>query len=108
MLELSLTGIYHVVSPTCLSKYKFGVQIAEQFGLNRDLIEPSSVTEAGLLAQRSPNLTLQTDKLQAALGDPLPDVHSGIAQLYQLYKQGYPERIRSLAGGSDSQLQALR
>jgi dTDP-4-dehydrorhamnose reductase len=98
MLNQGLHGIYHVVSPCCLSKYEFGVEIAEHFGLNRELIEPSSVKEAGLLAQRSPNLTLRTDKLHAALGGSLPDVHSGIEHLYQLYKQGYPEQIRSLTG----------
>lgn len=98
MLGQALSGIYHVVSPCCLSKYEFGVEIAEQFGLNRELIEPSSVKESGLLAKRSPNLTLRTDKLHAALGDYLPDVHSGIEHLYKLYKQGYPEQIRSLSG----------
>lgn len=101
MLEQALSGIYHVVSPTCLSKYEFGAAIAEQFRLNQELIEPSSVKEAGLLAQRSPNLTLRTDKLHTALGDSLPDVHSGIKQLHQLYKQGYPELIRSLSSGSN-------
>jgi dTDP-4-dehydrorhamnose reductase len=108
MLSQALCGVYHVVSPCCLSKFEFGVKIAEQFGLNRDLIEPSSVEEACLPAQRSPNLTLRTDKLHTDLGNTLPDVHSGIEYLFQLYKQGYPERIRSLAGGSDSQLQVLR
>lgn len=96
MLKQALAGIFHVVSPTCLSKYKFGVAIADQFGLDRDLIEPSSLKETGLLAQRSPNLTLQTDKLRAALGNSLPDVYSGIEQLYELSKQGYPARIRGL------------
>ena len=97
MLSQNLSGVYHVVSPSCLSKYEFGIKIAEQFRLNTDLIEPSSVKEAGLLAQRSPNLTLRTDKLQATVGNSLPDVYSGIAQLYQLSRQGYPERIRNLS-----------
>ena len=32
MLELGLSGLYHVVSSECLSKYAFGVRIARRFG----------------------------------------------------------------------------
>jgi dTDP-4-dehydrorhamnose reductase len=94
MLEKGLSGLYHVVSSECVSKYEFGVRIARRFGLDESLITPSSVTQAGLKAARSPNLTLRTDKLEAALGGPPPDLSTGIEGFYTLYQQGYPQRIR--------------
>jgi dTDP-4-dehydrorhamnose reductase len=98
MLALHLSGIYHVVSQQCMSKYAFGVAIAHRFDLDNDLIQPVSVEQGGLAAARSPNLTLRSDKLAAALGEAPPDILSGLEKFHQLYLQGYPARIRKMAG----------
>jgi dTDP-4-dehydrorhamnose reductase len=95
MVEQHLAGLYHVVSRDGMSKYAFGQALARQFHLDESLISPASNLEAGLTARRSPNMTLCTDKLAAALGIALPDVASGIAQFYNLYTEGYPQRLRS-------------
>ncbi len=105
MLELGLQGLYHVVSGAergeCLSKYEFGVRLAQTFELDASLIRPASIQEAmaiaGLKTARSPLLTLRTDKLTAALGHPTPDTTGGIRRLYDLYRQGYPQMLRSLS-----------
>ena len=99
MLEKGLNGLYHVVSRECASKYEFGVRIARRFDLDESLITPTSVAEAGLRAPRSPNLTLRTDKLTAALGAPPPDLSTGIDGFYSLYQQGYPQRLRRMGSG---------
>jgi dTDP-4-dehydrorhamnose reductase len=95
MLELELSGLYHVVSSERTSKYDFGVALAEKFGFDSGLITPIQVAEAGLVAERSLNLTMNTEKLSEALGDPLPDIDSGLERLYRLYKEGYRERLKS-------------
>lgn len=97
MLKLNLSGLYHVVSPECLSKYEFGLRVAGKFGLDASLITPTSVERGGLLAARSPNLTLRTDKLAHALDEPLPTVSEGLERFYLQYLDGYPERIRRMA-----------
>lgn len=96
MLEKGLSGVYHTVSRAHLSKYQFGVEIARRFGLDETLIDCISVTDSGLLARRSPNLTLQVAKLEAALGHPLPGQAEGFDQFYQLFAQGYPQRLKAL------------
>jgi len=96
MLEKRLNGLYHVVSRECVSKYEFGVRLARRFGLDEGLITPASVAEAGLKAARSPNLTLRTDKLAAALGKPSPDLSTGIDGFYTLYQQGYPQFLKRM------------
>ncbi|MGW8250114.1 MAG: SDR family oxidoreductase [Anaerolineales bacterium] len=99
MLERELSGLYHVVSRECLSKYEFGLQVARKFDLDESLINPVSVVQSGLLAARSPKLTLRTDKLARDLGEPPPDVDAGLGRFYHQYLEGYPERIRRMATG---------
>jgi dTDP-4-dehydrorhamnose reductase len=96
MLERKLSGLYHAVSSECLSKYEFGMRLAERFNLDDSLIKPSSVSQSNLKAVRSPNLTLRSDKLARALGEPLPNISTGLEKLYTLYQQGYPQFIQSL------------
>lgn len=99
LVEKDAAGLYHVVSSECQSKYAFGVSIARRFGLDESLIEPVSVMEGGLVARRSPNLRLRTDKLAAALGEPPPGQAAALDRFYQLFLAGYPQQIRSLADG---------
>lgn len=99
MLEKNLSGIYHVVSSESLSKYDFGVRLAQRFNLDSSLINPTSVTQSGLKVSRSPNLTLRSDKLAHALGESLPRLSTGLDRLYTLYQQGYPQMLRSLELG---------
>ena len=96
MLESNQSGLYHVVSSESLSKYDFGLRLAERFNLDDSLIIPSSVTQAGLKAARSLNLTLRSDKLVHALGEPIPNVSTGLDKFYTLYQQGYPHMLHSL------------
>jgi dTDP-4-dehydrorhamnose reductase len=96
MLELGLSGLYHTVGGECLSKYEFGVRLAERFGLDAGLITPTSVQQGGLSAARAPNLSLRTEKLAAALGQPLPSLSPALERFYTLYQQGYPQKIRGL------------
>lgn len=97
MLEQGLRGLYHVVSSGCITKYEFGVAIARQFGFDADLIEPTSVTESGLKAARSPLLTLRVDKLIRDLGEVPPRISPAIERFYTLYQQGYPQHLAAMA-----------
>lgn len=99
LVEKGAEGLYHVVSSECQSKYQFGVSIARRFGLEERLIEPVSVIEGGLVARRSPNLRLRTDKLSSALGEPPPNQAAALERFYQLYLSGYPQQVLSLADG---------
>jgi dTDP-4-dehydrorhamnose reductase len=96
MLEQHLSGLYHVVSSESLSKYEFGKRLAKRFNLDGSLINPTSVKQSGLKAVRSPNLTLRSNKLALALGEPLPSLSTGLDKLYTLYQQGYPHMLRKM------------
>jgi dTDP-4-dehydrorhamnose reductase len=100
MLEKELRGLYHVLSSECLNKYEFGLRIAQEFGLDPELIAPKSVLDSSLKAARSPNLTLKVDKLIHALGETPPTVSTGIDRFYELYQQDYPQMVQQLAVSS--------
>ena len=100
MLEANLSGLYHVVSGECLTKYDFGVAIARKFGFDPNLITPASITDLDSKAVRSPFLTLKIDKLLSNLGEQPPAFSTGLEQFYTLYQQGYPQFIQNLVAGS--------
>jgi len=97
MIDKGCSGLYHVTSPECLSKYTFGVRIAERFGFDPDLIVPIRASEIDRGAARSLNLALNSDKVQAALGRALPSVDEGIEKLYQRWQEGLPAYLQTLA-----------
>jgi len=102
MLDKQLSGVYHVVSREATSKYDFGVAVARRFGLDESLIAPTLVADSGLKARRSPNLTLRTGKLAAALGirdgvGQVPSWQEGLERFYELYRRGYPQMLKQLA-----------
>jgi dTDP-4-dehydrorhamnose reductase len=97
MLEKDLHGLYHVFSSEHQSKYNFGVMLARRFGLDEKLISPVSVKDSGLVARRSPNLIMRTEKLAQALGRPLPGQVEGVSRFYDLHASGYPDRLHRIA-----------
>jgi dTDP-4-dehydrorhamnose reductase len=97
MLVSGLSGLYHAVGSECISKYEFGLRLAQTFGFNTSLVIPTSVEDSGLLAARSPNLTLSVEKLAQDLGEPIPSLSTGLGKFYAQYQQGYPQRLLKMA-----------
>ncbi len=96
MLQKQLYGLYHVVARDSLSKYDFGVRLANLFNFDAGLIRPTSVNDSGLAAARSPNLTLNTEKLSQALGAPPPSIQQGLNSFHHLYVENYQQRLREM------------
>lgn len=96
MMGSGLQGLFHVFSADAISKYDFGVAIARRFGFDESLIARVSSSAGGLMAARSPNLSMRSGKLTAALGRSLPMVSAGLDRFKELYLQGYPQKLRSL------------
>ena len=96
MLERDLQGLYHVVSSECISKHEFGVRLAKWFELDHTLIKPTPVSQSGLVAQRSLNLSMKSDKLAVDLDEAPPDLDSSLERFHDQYLNGYPQFIRNL------------
>jgi dTDP-4-dehydrorhamnose reductase len=96
MIELRLSGIYHVVSSEYQSKFAFARMLAREFGFDEELVSPASHKTGGLVAARSPLLTLRSDKLARALGRELPAQEPGMRRFVELYRRGFPQALRSV------------
>lgn len=80
--EEGAVGTLHVASRDALSKYDYGILVAEQFGLDADLIARRGPDADAHAASRSRDLSLDTSRAAAILGRPLQSQGEGISQAY--------------------------
>jgi dTDP-4-dehydrorhamnose reductase len=97
VLDAGLSGLWHIGGRTCLSKYEFGVKLAQAFELDRDLVVEASVSDAGMKAERPKALCLDSSRIEAALGDVLPTVDQGLARFGSMASDGTRAEIRAMA-----------
>ena len=96
MTRRELSGIYHLGCGKPFSKYEFSRQIAQVFELNPELVEPSSVEEAGLPAPRSKYLGLATTKICRELDTSMPGLRAGLEKFKLLRENGYAAHLRKM------------
>jgi len=98
MMELNLTGIFHVAGSQSCSKYEFAVELADVFGFDSSLVRPISIDDSHLEAPRPKNTSLQTAKIRRTLTYPLPDVRSGLERFRKLSDSGFVTKLKAFRG----------
>lgn len=98
MMELELSGVYHVAGSQWCSKYEFAQALAEVFDLDKKLVHPISVDGSDLRATRPKNTALDTGKLSRALGRAMPDVRDGLKRMKELRDSGFVTRLKACSG----------
>lgn len=88
MMDRGLTGIYNACCRDGLSKYDLALEVADVFGLDASLVRPSSLAEARLAAPRPADMTLDTAKVAAALGRPMPSIREGLERYRDISREG--------------------
>ena len=76
-------GIFNIVSDDRLSKYEFGLLIAEEFGLNKSLIQECSFHSQKKMVNRPCDMSLSNIKVCKFLGRNLGTVQQFIALLHK-------------------------
>lgn len=94
LLERDVHGIYHAGSRDSLSKYDFGVMIAQQFGFDEKLVRPAYAEST---APRSDDLRLNVSRLSQALGRSLPSAAEGVQRLYDELHNGHRQTLQAMA-----------
>ena len=82
LVDSDRRGVIHLGSSNALSKYDFGVAVANQFGLDADLISPISAAEGGHATSRARDLSLDSSLVESLLGRSLPTQEAGLASAY--------------------------
>jgi dTDP-4-dehydrorhamnose reductase len=95
MLDSGVSGIYHAAGSERISKYDFAKRVAMTFKLGIECVTPVSILAAKLRAPRPVDPSLNTEKIRAALGRPMPDVDAGLRRFRELSESGHSRRIKS-------------
>ena len=78
------TGIYHLAGDDRVSKFEFGMALAEVFGLDRGQIRRGSIKDAPHLVRRPRDMSLSSAKLKATLGHGLGGLCDHLSRLREL------------------------
>ena len=73
-------GLFHLTSSTPLSKYDFGVAVAQAIRGDVSLVHQGLLEDQSMLGNRGHNLGLSVTKLHELLGHPIPSTIQGIAR----------------------------
>jgi dTDP-4-dehydrorhamnose reductase len=79
-------GIFHVTSRDAITKYEFGVKVAQRFGLDESLITPTELAT-------SKDISLRTEKLMKELNLTVKDQSEGIQRAHQDKKSDYRQQV---------------
>ena len=60
----NITGIYNIGGRERLSKYRFGISLADAFGLDQQLINPISIDKIGFIAKRPKEMSMNSNKIK--------------------------------------------
>jgi dTDP-4-dehydrorhamnose reductase len=96
LIDKKTCGIYHVVSDDRISKYDFGVLIAEQFGLNKSLINKTTLKSQLNLVKRPADMSLSNKKVTDLLGLNLGTVKQHVEQLCRQEIEARTKEIKLL------------
>jgi dTDP-4-dehydrorhamnose reductase len=96
LVNLGATGIFNVVGSERLSKYDFGVQLAEKFGLDYFLLQPKSVNSQLGDVVRPSDMSLSTEKLARTLGHSIGVVDDFLNELKAQELSGYADELQGL------------
>ena len=80
--QMNFSGVVNAGSSAPCSKYEFGMQLSEVFGLDKSLIIKGSITEHAFEAARADDLTLPSQKL-VNLGIKVPNYRTSIERFYE-------------------------
>lgn len=95
LINLKASGIFHVVGDERISKYEFGLKIAEKFNLDSTLINPGFSANQPSLIQRPYDMSLSNKKTSDLLGRKLGGVEEGVARLHQQEQNGHVQEFRN-------------
>ena len=79
---MDISGLYHAVGKTCLSRYEFALLVADKFGLDKNLIKPVTSQQKKQVAPRPNKSCLDASKLENAIGYSFCDISTGVSYIF--------------------------
>jgi dTDP-4-dehydrorhamnose reductase len=96
LLTKKAQGVFNVVSDEMISKYDFGLSIAECFDLDKTLIDKGKMIDMADLVKRPFNMSLSNKKVRQLLNHPLGSIPEHLRRLLEQEKTGLFNKIVKL------------
>lgn len=96
LVKQGVSGIFHVVGDERISKYKFGIKIAEKFSLDFRLIKSGFLADHPDLVRRPPDMSLSNQKVCTLLGRNITGMDQQIRRLLDQEETGLAREVRAL------------
>ena len=96
LIDLKVGGIFNIVGDDRVSKYDFGIALADKFNLDPRGISPGLFANQPALTQRPLDMSLSNNKLRSLLGRPVGGLQEQMALLHQQELNGLAQEIRRL------------
>jgi dTDP-4-dehydrorhamnose reductase len=96
LLEKKAKGIFNIVSDDRISKYEFGITIANEFNLDKNYIKPGFFRSHSALVQRPIDMSLSNNKVRGLLGRKIGIVADQIKRLHDQELEGIIKEIQLL------------
>lgn len=96
LLAMRAHGIFNVVGDTRISKYEFGVRLADAFELDQGVLRPGYIGDQTALVPRPRNMSLSNRKARSLLGRPLGGPDRQIRRLQQQESLGLVREVQHL------------
>ncbi len=81
LIDKNKQGIFNVVSKERISKFEFGIKIANIFKYPLSLISPISIEDISLMAQRPKDMSLSTKKILDEINYQIKDIENQLLDL---------------------------
>jgi len=96
LIDLKANGIFHVVGDDRISKYEFGLHVAEKFGLDNSKIVPGFLASQSRLIQRPFDMSLSNSKVRNLLGRQVGGIDQQIERLCQQESDGHSAELKKI------------
>ena len=95
LIRAKVTGIVHVTGDERVSKYDFGLRVAERFGLDSSLIRPGLLADQPSLVRRPFDMSLSNALARGVLGRGLGGVDVHLTRLHQQEQRGFAQELQN-------------
>jgi dTDP-4-dehydrorhamnose reductase len=97
LLEHGATGTLNAGGRDGCSKFQFARELARVTGHDPLRVVENSVDKVAFQARRSRNMVMDSSRMAAATGRPLPGWRDGLKTFMELENQGWRERVQAMA-----------
>jgi len=93
LIDLKATGLFNIVSSERVSKYDFGIKLANCFNLDTSLINPISIDDKPNLVKRPKDMSLSNTKLRQTLDCEIASLDKQLQTLKKQESKGAASQV---------------